>query len=288
MLVHEDWAPIGAARFKELVEEKFYDDTRFFRVIPTFMVQFGLNGDPDVSSKCVGRRLCSEPGRGGNGGGCGAQLVVGACGKRQRDEHNCSGVGGRLMRAGRLHRGGRGGGWASGRDLLRPELRRRRGRQVALQDHQGRAGQGEQQAGLHHVRQDRRAEQVRAPAPPLSSTTTSATIAASCQQSHNTAFHQLCGQRAPGRHGLRAVWRGAPFRQAATIAALAASTDARPALPSQVEGDGMSVVKEIYNCGEKPNQGTIQTQGNAYLDKSFPELSKIVKATVLPATAEEL
>ena len=63
VLVHEDWAPIGAARFKELVEEKFYDDTRFFRVLPTFMVQFGLNGNPDVSSTCVGRRLCSEPGR---------------------------------------------------------------------------------------------------------------------------------------------------------------------------------------------------------------------------------
>ena len=28
VLVHEDWAPIGAARFRELVEAKFYDDTR--------------------------------------------------------------------------------------------------------------------------------------------------------------------------------------------------------------------------------------------------------------------
>ena len=27
------------------------------------LVQFGLNGNPDVSSTCVGRRLCSEPGR---------------------------------------------------------------------------------------------------------------------------------------------------------------------------------------------------------------------------------
>merc|ERR1712083_677160 len=54
----------------------------------------------------------------------------------------------------------------------------------------------------------------------------------------------------------------------------------------EVEGDGMSVVKQIYNCGEKPNQGQIQSSGNAYLDKSFPDLSKIKKATLLPAKDE--
>ena len=41
------------------------------------------------------------------------------------------------------------------------------------------------------------------------------------------------------------------------------------------------VVKKIHNCGEKPDQSEIQSSGNAYLDKNFPELSRIMKATIL-------
>ena len=49
--VHPDWAPRGAARFKELVEDGFYNECRFFRVVPNFMVQFGINGDPEVQAR---------------------------------------------------------------------------------------------------------------------------------------------------------------------------------------------------------------------------------------------
>ncbi len=48
--VRRDWAPNGADRFYNLVKNGFYDDTRFFRVISGFMVQFGINGDPSVSA----------------------------------------------------------------------------------------------------------------------------------------------------------------------------------------------------------------------------------------------
>jgi peptidyl-prolyl cis-trans isomerase A (cyclophilin A) len=48
--VHRDWAPNGADRFYNLVKNGFYDNTRFFRVIKGFMVQFGVNGDPKLSS----------------------------------------------------------------------------------------------------------------------------------------------------------------------------------------------------------------------------------------------
>jgi len=47
--VHRDWAPNGADRFYNLVKNGFFDNTRFFRVISGFMVQFGINGDPKLS-----------------------------------------------------------------------------------------------------------------------------------------------------------------------------------------------------------------------------------------------
>ena len=49
--VHREWAPVGADRFHELVTKGFYDECRFFRVVPDFMVQFGINGDPKIQQK---------------------------------------------------------------------------------------------------------------------------------------------------------------------------------------------------------------------------------------------
>jgi peptidyl-prolyl cis-trans isomerase A (cyclophilin A) len=59
--VHRAWAPKGADRFYNLVKNGFFDDTRFFRVVPNFMVQFGLNGDPEVQSKWRSANLTDDP-----------------------------------------------------------------------------------------------------------------------------------------------------------------------------------------------------------------------------------
>jgi peptidyl-prolyl cis-trans isomerase A (cyclophilin A) len=48
---HRDWSPHGADRFYELVRMKYYDDSRFFRVVPGRWVQFGINGNPTIAQQ---------------------------------------------------------------------------------------------------------------------------------------------------------------------------------------------------------------------------------------------
>jgi peptidyl-prolyl cis-trans isomerase A (cyclophilin A) len=45
------WSPYGSDRFYELVQSGFFDGCKFFRVIPGFVAQWGLNGDPSVNAK---------------------------------------------------------------------------------------------------------------------------------------------------------------------------------------------------------------------------------------------
>jgi peptidyl-prolyl cis-trans isomerase A (cyclophilin A) len=59
--VHRDWAPIGADHFYELVQKKYYDGDRFFRVVKGFVVQFGLNGDPAVTGHWDNNNLPDDP-----------------------------------------------------------------------------------------------------------------------------------------------------------------------------------------------------------------------------------
>ena len=65
VLVHRDWAPLGAQRFHELVKSGFYDECRFFRVVSGFMVQFGINGNP-ATQQSWERRLRDDPAKESN------------------------------------------------------------------------------------------------------------------------------------------------------------------------------------------------------------------------------
>jgi peptidyl-prolyl cis-trans isomerase A (cyclophilin A) len=55
------WAPRGADRFYDLVQTKFFDGARFFRVVPRFVVQFGLKGEPDIDRKWSQMSMPDDP-----------------------------------------------------------------------------------------------------------------------------------------------------------------------------------------------------------------------------------
>ena len=46
---HRAWSPAGVDRFYDLVRRRVYDDTRLYRVVEGFVVQFGLTNFPDAN-----------------------------------------------------------------------------------------------------------------------------------------------------------------------------------------------------------------------------------------------
>ena len=59
-------APNGADRFYNLVRSGYFKDIAFFRVIPGFMCQFGIHGDPAISAKWREASIPDDPVKGSN------------------------------------------------------------------------------------------------------------------------------------------------------------------------------------------------------------------------------
>jgi peptidyl-prolyl cis-trans isomerase A (cyclophilin A) len=55
------WAPLGVDRFHELVQSGYYDRVKFFRVLPDFMAQFGIHGDPSTNDRWKDRVIQDDP-----------------------------------------------------------------------------------------------------------------------------------------------------------------------------------------------------------------------------------
>jgi len=54
-------APRGADRFYNLVRSGYFTEVAFFRVIPGFMCQFGIHGDPKVAAAWRSARIPDDP-----------------------------------------------------------------------------------------------------------------------------------------------------------------------------------------------------------------------------------
>jgi peptidyl-prolyl cis-trans isomerase A (cyclophilin A) len=59
-------SPNGADRFYNLVRSGYFKDIAFFRVIPGFMCQFGIHGDPAVSAKWREAKIADDSVKGSN------------------------------------------------------------------------------------------------------------------------------------------------------------------------------------------------------------------------------
>lgn len=55
------WSPLGADRFYNLMKAHFYDDAAFFRVVPGFVVQFGISAKPAVSAAWKHTEFADDP-----------------------------------------------------------------------------------------------------------------------------------------------------------------------------------------------------------------------------------
>jgi peptidyl-prolyl cis-trans isomerase A (cyclophilin A) len=59
--VNREWAPLAADRFYNLVKHHYFDNARFFRVVPNFVVQFGISAYPPVTAAWQHATIKDEP-----------------------------------------------------------------------------------------------------------------------------------------------------------------------------------------------------------------------------------
>ena len=59
--VHPEWAPLGAKRFGDLIDVNYFNDCYMYRMIPEFIVQWGIPHDPNLYSQWGDNKIQDDP-----------------------------------------------------------------------------------------------------------------------------------------------------------------------------------------------------------------------------------
>ncbi|MCD6544776.1 MAG: peptidylprolyl isomerase [Flavobacteriaceae bacterium] len=61
IMTKKEWSPNGVNRLYQLIKSEFYTDIALFRVIPKFVVQFGIQNDSLLNSSWKRYKITDEP-----------------------------------------------------------------------------------------------------------------------------------------------------------------------------------------------------------------------------------
>ena len=62
--IYPQWAPLGSARFIELVAAGYFSDVSLYRVVPRFLLQFGITGSKDLNDAWSSKPIKDDPKQG--------------------------------------------------------------------------------------------------------------------------------------------------------------------------------------------------------------------------------
>ena len=59
--IHPEWAPLGAERFMQLLDAHYFDECRLYRVIPDFIIQWGIPQSPALYRQFGDKKIVDDP-----------------------------------------------------------------------------------------------------------------------------------------------------------------------------------------------------------------------------------
>lgn len=59
--LYPEWSPLGVAQFVKALESGVFDESRFYRALPEFIVQFGIPANPELTAYWLMKNIKAEP-----------------------------------------------------------------------------------------------------------------------------------------------------------------------------------------------------------------------------------